>query len=114
MASTSVSPTAFVALDVQAQLQQIVDNTSAAVFVKDLDGRYLFVNREFERLKGVPVNAIVGGHDDELFPSAAEHLRHNDLRVVNERRAIDFEEVVETPQGRRIYLSHKFPLFDAD
>ncbi|MGE5731812.1 MAG: PAS domain-containing protein, partial [Gemmatimonas sp.] len=113
MNGTAPSPAAFAALDVQTQLQQIVDHTSAAVFVKDLDGRFLFVNREFERMKGVPVEAIVGRRDDEFFPAAATELRRNDGRVIDERRSIDFEETVETAQGRRTYLSHKFPLVDA-
>ena len=99
--------------DAQAQLQQIVDHTSAAMFVKDLDGRFLFVNREFERMKGMPVAAIVGRLDGEVFPSAAAELRRNDRQVVDERRAIDFEESVETAQGTRTYLAHKFPLLDA-
>jgi PAS domain S-box-containing protein len=113
MTSFASSPVEFATLDALALLQQIADHTLAAIFVKDLDGRYLFVNREFERLKGIPPEAIVGRHDGELFPSHAGALRHNDLRVIEERRAIDFEETVETEQGRRIYLSHKFPLFDA-
>ena len=36
------------------QLRQIVDNASVAMFVKDLDGTFLYVNRAFERLKGLP------------------------------------------------------------
>jgi len=106
-------PADAVANDAQAQLQQIVDHTSAAMFVKDLDGRFLFVNREFERIKGIPVAAIVGRLDGDLFPAAAAELRRNDRQVVDERRAIDFEEIVETAQGPRTYLSHKFPLLDA-
>jgi len=113
MTTASTSPPSSFALDVQAQLQQVIDHTSAAVFVKDLDGRYVFVNREFERLKGVPVAAIVGHSDDEIFPAAAADFRRNDQRVIDERRALDFEEQIETPHGRRTYLSHKFPLVDA-
>jgi PAS domain S-box-containing protein len=106
-------PADLFANNAQAQLQQIVDHASAAMFVKDLDGRFLFVNREFERMKGVPVAAIVGRLDGELFPAAAAELRRNDRQVVDERRAIDFEESVETAQGTRTYLAHKFPLLDA-
>ena len=105
-------PSSYATHDVQSQLQQIVDHTSAAVFVKDLDGRYLFVNREFERLTGVPVGEIVGRSDKELFPSDAEQFRRNDLRVIEERRELDFEETIETASGPRIYLSRKFPLVD--
>ena len=107
----ALSP-ALAAPDVQAQLQRIVDHTSAAVFIKDLDGRFLFVNRDFERIRGILVEAIVGCLDREIFPSTAAELRRNDLRVIDERRAIDFEESVETTQGRRVYLAHKFPLID--
>jgi PAS domain S-box-containing protein len=99
--------------DLPAPLQQIVDHTTAAVFVKDLDGRFLFVNREFERIKGRPIEEIVGRLDREVFPSVAADLRDNDRRVVAERRAIDFEECVDTARGRRTYLAHKFPLLDA-
>ena len=113
MTPASALPIPPFALDAHAQLQQIVDHTSAAVFVKDREGRYLFANREFERLKGVPVAAILGRRDDELFPSAADDFRRNDRRVIDERRALDFEEQVETASGRRTYLSHKFPLVDA-
>jgi PAS domain S-box-containing protein len=99
--------------DTEQSLQQIMDNTSAAIFVKDLDGRFLFVNREFERMQSRPLDAIVGRLDVDVFPTSADELRRNDARVVDERRAIDFEETVDTAQGRRIYLSHKFPLLDA-
>ncbi|HET9764817.1 MAG TPA: PAS domain S-box protein [Casimicrobiaceae bacterium] len=113
MSTQFAKTAAFAALDASAQLQQIVEHTSAAVFVKDVEGRYLFVNREFERLKGVPVETIVGRRDEEIFPSAAGEFRRNDQRVLDERRELEFEETVETAQGTRIYLSHKFPLFDS-
>jgi PAS domain S-box-containing protein len=113
MTRAVASPEDFVVLDAQAQLQQIADHTSAAIFVKDLEGRFLFVNREFEHLKGTPVAAIVGRLDREIFSAAAPELRRNDRRVVEERRAIEFEETIETAQGPRTYLSHKFPLLDA-
>jgi PAS domain S-box-containing protein len=100
--------------DTEARLQQIVDNTANAIFIKDLEGRFLFVNREFERIKEVRVADIVGRLDREVFPEdAAADRRQNDRRVVAERRALDFEETVETAHGTRTYLSHKFPLLDS-
>jgi PAS domain S-box-containing protein len=95
-----------------AYVQQILDHASAAIFVKDLEGRYLFVNREFERITGLPGAAIVGCCDVELFPDEASRFRSNDAAVAQARHAVDFEDTVQTERGPRTYLSHRFPLFD--
>jgi len=98
----------------EARLHQVVDNTTAAVFAKDSKGRYLLVNREFERLFGRSAAELVGRTDRELFPpELAARLRHNDLRVLLERRAIEFEETLEFHGEERTYLSAKFPLVDS-
>jgi PAS domain S-box-containing protein len=96
------------------QLRQIVDNASVAMFVKDLHGTFLYVNRAFERLTGMPREATVGHSDADVFPANADEFRRHDRQVVERRRALDFEETVEAPGGTRVYLSHKFPLIDAD
>ena len=36
----------------EERLQDIIDNTSAVIFVKDLKLRFIFVNHEFERRHG--------------------------------------------------------------
>src|SRR5215813_9834364 len=55
--------------DDEMRLQQILDNTTtAAVFAKDLDGRYLFVNRAFEHYVNLPRKEILGRTTEEIFP----------------------------------------------
>jgi PAS domain-containing protein len=44
----------------EERLQNIVDNTSAVMFVKDLELRYILVNREFERRHQVERDQIRG------------------------------------------------------
>jgi two-component system, cell cycle sensor histidine kinase and response regulator CckA len=101
--------------ETQARLQQILDNASSVVFAKDRDGRYLFVNREFERVVGQPAEAVIGRTDFEIFPSdVAARLRHNDLRVLNEGRSLAFEESAQLGPEGRTFLTSKFPLLDAD
>jgi PAS domain S-box-containing protein len=92
-------------------MEQILEHTSAVVFAKDASGRYLFVNREFERLAGTPAAELVGRTDREIFPpEVAERFRRNDHRVLTEARTIEFEESVESEGRLRTYLSVKFPL----
>jgi PAS domain S-box-containing protein len=102
--------------ETETRLQQILDNTSTAVvFAKDLSGRYLFVNRAFERILGIPQEEIVGRTTAELFqPDVAEELRANDLRVILSRRKIEVEEKVTVRGETRWLLSNKFPLFGRD
>jgi len=100
--------------DSENRLQQVLDHASAVVFAKDVRGRYLFVNREFERIANRAAPDVIGHTDDEVFlPELANRFRHNDLRVLRERRAIEFEEAIEFDGATRTYLAAKFPLFDA-
>jgi PAS domain S-box-containing protein len=100
--------------ETETRLEQILDNASAVVFVKDPEGRYLFVNREFERLAGIPRGRIVGARDADLYPADAARLRESDRRVLAERRAIEIEESLVRGGAARTYLSSKFPLFNPD
>ncbi len=92
-------------------LHRILDHTDAVVFWKDADGRYRFVNAEFCRLVGRPVEDILGRGDDEVLPGeTAARLRANDAVVLRERRMVSFEEAIDVRGERRIYLVSKFPL----
>ncbi|CAD5109633.1 hybrid sensor histidine kinase/response regulator [Zestomonas carbonaria] len=107
-------PRAVVASAVEHQLRQIVDGSSAVIYVKDLDGRLQLVNPAFEALFGLSADEALGRTDYELFPpEVADALRANDLRVVELGKALEFEEQVQLGSGTRTYLSNKFPLFDS-
>ncbi len=98
-----------------ARLQDVLDHTKAVIFVKDTDGRYVFANRELERVVRMPAESIVGHTDHELWPaSVAEHFRANDAQVLQQRTAIEFEVTAEVARQRRTFLSFKFPLYRAD
>jgi two-component system cell cycle sensor histidine kinase/response regulator CckA len=97
------------------RLQQILDNTSAVIFAKDSAGRYIFANRELQRMVRLPAEGILGRTDLEIWPPAlAERFRRNDLQVIEQRRSIRFEEAAALDGRERTFLSFKFPLFGAD
>ena len=100
--------------DLNHPLRQIVDNSSAVIFIKDLAGRYRLVNPAFERFFGLSAGEVLGRSDHELFPGeVADALRANDQNVINQAQAIEVEEQVRLRDGNWVYLSSKFPLFDA-
>ena len=85
----------------EQRLQDIVDNTTAVVFVKDLDLRYLLVNREYERRHRVRRDQIRGKTDFDILPhDVAEAVRDNDRRVIEAGVPIQFEEAVPSDDRR--------------
>ena len=95
------------------RLQDILDNTTAVVFVKDLDLRYILVNREYERRHQVRRDQIRGKTDFDIHsPDVAETLRANDRHVIEAGTPIQFEEAVPMAQGERQYVVVKFLLRD--
>lgn len=95
------------------QLQSILDNTTAVIYIKDTSGRYLLVNRQIEKILHMTREEIVGKTDMELWPEeTADAYRKNDLRVLEAKAALKFEEVAQQESGLHTYLSVKFPLFD--
>jgi PAS domain S-box-containing protein len=97
----------------EERLQDIVDNTTAVIVVKDLELRYLLVNSEFESRHQVQRDQIRGKTDfDILPPEIAEPVRANDRRVIEAGKPIQFEEAVPSTSGERLYVSVKFLLRD--
>lgn len=94
-------------------LRQILDNTTAVVYVKDREGRFLFVNRHFLRVFGLEEAEVVGRRGREIFPPAiAAAHEYNDRRVLTADAAIEFEETAPLDDGEYTYISSKFPLRD--
>jgi PAS domain S-box-containing protein len=98
----------------EQRLQDILDNTTAVVFVKDLELRYVLVNREYERRHRVQRDQIRGKTDFDIHPhEVAEMVRANDRHVIESGTPIQFEEVVPgTAEGERHYVVVKFLLRD--
>ena len=97
-------------------LADTVDHSSAIVSLKDVRGRYLLVNREFERLFGQQRPAIVGRRDEHVFASdLAALLQTRDDDVLASGAPLAFEQELPVgDDGPRSYMCVKFPLHGAD
>lgn len=84
--------------------REIVDKTSAVIYLKDLAGKYQFVNRQFEELFGVTRQSIVGLTDFDIFPEdLARNFRENDEWVATFGQPLKTEEVAHS-FGRPAHL----------
>ncbi|HEU4683660.1 MAG TPA: PAS domain S-box protein, partial [Nitrospira sp.] len=94
-------------------LRNVADNTTAVIYVKDLDGRFLFVNRRFEQIFRLTSEEVIGRTNHDIFPKAfADAFRAHDVEVLNRKMAIEYEEVAPHEDGVHTYLSIKLPLCD--
>jgi PAS domain S-box-containing protein len=95
------------------QLRTILDATTAVIYMKDADGRYLFVNRQYQDVFGLRRDEVLGRLDEELLPpEVARTLHGDDLRVLEARAPNELEEILAGRDGAHTYLSLKFPLLD--
>jgi rsbT co-antagonist protein RsbR len=97
----------------QALLQGILDHSPAVMYVKDTDGRYMIVNRNWSTVLGKDGDEVVGKTDDELFPPAiSAGFSVNDHQVIASGTPMQIEEVAPHADGMHTYISVKFPLLD--
>jgi hypothetical protein len=97
----------------EAQLRAILDNSTAAVFVKDIEGRYLRINRWYGVLRGLTEAEVKGKTDYDLYAKEiADVVRANDQEVIAANAPLQFEEQVAFADGLHHFISVKFPLCD--
>ncbi|QWV98495.1 PAS domain-containing protein [Geomonas nitrogeniifigens] len=97
-------------------LDAVVNGTSDLIYAKDLEGRYLLINREAAEWYGKPAEEILGLDDSDLFPDeVVQVLRENDHRVMASAASSTLQERVVDRLGRPcVFLSTKGPLFGAN
>jgi PAS domain S-box-containing protein len=112
--STRLRSTYEIVLSREQQLQAILDNSTAIIYLKDRDGRYILVNRKFEEEFKLERGKAIGKTDRDLFPGyMADAYRANDRRVLKEGTSLETEEIAPGVGGDHTYISVKFPLHDS-
>jgi PAS domain S-box-containing protein len=100
--------------DSEQRLQAILDNSTAVIYLKDIESRFLLINRRFEELFHIPRHQAVGKNNHDLFPKEwADAFRANDLQVLEHKKPLEFEEVVPQDGEVHTYISIKFPLYNS-
>ena len=100
--------------DSKHMLRSIIDNAVAVICLKDTQGNYILINKQYETLFHTSNDQIKGKNDYDIFPGkVADVIRKNDRKVIDANSAMEFEEVIPHDGDPHIYISIKFPLCDA-
>ena len=95
-------------------LQSMLDHIPGIVYLKDLEGRYQFVNRGFEQVSGLSRDQIKGKTVFDISTKAlAETAQGHHQTILATQSPLEVEETVLYPDGPRPHLAVKFPLRDA-
>lgn len=98
----------------EGQFRSIIDNSETVIYLKDIEGRYILINRKYEELFNITKEGIKGKTDFDIFPeNMASSFRANDLEVLKVKRPVRFEEFAPHKDGIHYYLSMKVPVFDS-
>ncbi|MDH4286942.1 MAG: EAL domain-containing protein, partial [Gallionella sp.] len=97
-------------------LLSIMNNSTSIVSLKDMKGRYEFVNRRFEQFFEVGMESVLGKTDAQLFPrKLADDFRTKELDVARKKSVLEFEDHLDlSAEKERILHSVRFPLLNED
>ncbi len=94
-------------------IRAIIDNSSALIYVKKLNGEYLIVNQQYLDMFALKESDVIGHKDQDFLPEdLAERFRKTDKSVIISGQVFTTEEQLPTKGEVRHFLSVKFPLFD--
>jgi two-component system, cell cycle sensor histidine kinase and response regulator CckA len=100
----------------EALLRAFSDAIPDPIFLKDGQGRYLFVNPATLSVIGKPLEAVLGRTDREVHgdTAVAEAFLEDDRRIMTSGASEVVEETIPGPAGTRVYLTTKVPYRDLD
>ena len=100
----------------EERLQAFMRHSPALAFMKDSEGRYVYVNSRLEDTFGIRLDDIKGKVDADWLPdTVARTIRENDQRVLEKGEAIETVETIPTPVGGlKHFMVLKFPFRQLD
>lgn len=99
--------------DTSRILKAVMDNTSSYIHIRDINGRFIYVNEEYKRIFGVKDIELDGKLIEEVFTSEIAVMRREMHQTVITNQVDLHAEILQTVEGiARTYQDVKSPLFD--
>jgi two-component system, NtrC family, sensor kinase len=100
--------------ETQQRMQAILDYAPPIIFIKNLDGKYLTINRPIQRLLNLQPEELLGKTDSELFPQDIAHqFQKHDRQVLECNIPVTLEHKISSSETVHTYLTIEFPLKNA-
>jgi PAS domain S-box-containing protein len=97
------------------RFEKFMQHLPGLAWIKDLEGRYVYVNDAAERAFQRDRETLYGRRDDELFPAATSRaFRANDARALSSEMGLQTIETLEHADGVHHSFVSKFAIPAAD
>ncbi len=96
----------------QYLLQSILDNIPLMIQIKDLQGRYLLINKKLKDTFSYTDEMLLGKTDHNVEPSEAEEYERTDNLAIKTKQPVDVNETVMLKNKQYHFHYVKFPLLD--
>jgi PAS domain S-box-containing protein len=98
------------------RFSSFMNNSQTLAFIKDQQGRILYINNTCEHIWGVTLADCFGKTNQQLWPAeVADRLRANDTAVIEHNESSQLVEVLSLKSGRTVpLLTFRFPFADGD
>jgi PAS domain S-box-containing protein len=94
-------------------MQAIFDHSPTIIYIRDLDGSFIFVNHQFEKLLLEKRENIVGKKPHDVFDEdTANRMTFNDQLMIKNGTSFEYEEDYSSNNKLYSFVSSKFPLYD--
>ena len=100
----------------EGRFHEFMNRGPVNAYIKDAEGRFLYVNEPLARAFQRPAEQWLGRTDDDIIGvEAAQMVKEHDLTVFNTEEMVVTQEIAATPDGQtRYWLSYKFLLRSED
>jgi PAS domain S-box-containing protein len=100
----------------QTLLRSVTETIPDPIFLKDRQSRIMLANPATLRAIGKPIEEVMGKDDRQHYedPAVGEAIIANDRRIMESGQTEVIEEIGQSPEGYRIFLSTKTPYRNAN
>jgi PAS domain S-box-containing protein len=97
----------------EQKLRQFLESAQDIICIKDLEGRYLYVNPATVHYIGMPPESVIGKTDTEIFKaSLARAMAAHDQQVLDQRRTLFFNEKMKVNGQTFHFHTVRFPIWN--
>jgi two-component system cell cycle sensor histidine kinase/response regulator CckA len=94
-------------------LDSVLQNSPSSIFVRDLEGRYLLVNRQYQYVIDRTTEQAIGRQPEELHsPQAAAQIAQYDAQILETGMPVTVEESVLVDDEPHTFIATTVPLYD--